>query len=167
MINESLIDSAKKIIERNAYLTLGTVNEDTTPWVSPLYYAYDNRLHFYWVSPKNANHSKNIAKNEIASLVMFDSHAPKWTGVGLYFQVSVKELTNPEEIMIGLRLEFDRLRDPMPAVEDFLGSSEYRVYKAVPTRVWITADQNVDGKTVDSRAELDLQLLINAFANSR
>lgn len=167
MNDENLIEKAKKIVERNGYLTLGTTNEDNSPWVSPLYYAYDNRLHFYWVSPKNSQHSKNISKLQIASMVLFDSHASKWTGVGLYLTVACQELNNPEEAMIGLRLEFDRLRDPMPSVEDFLGDSEYRVYKAVPTKAWITSDIEVEGKMVDGRKEINLQELVAAFSNSR
>ena len=167
MIDESLIDSAKKIIERNAYLTLGTTCEDGTPWISPLYYAYDNRLNFFWVSPKNADHSKNIRRNQVVSMVLFDSHAQKWTGVGLYFTAGCQELNNPNEVMVGLRLEFDRLRDPLPSAEEFLGDSEYRVYKATPSKIWITQDKETNGKTVDSRAEIDSQKLIDAFSNSR
>ncbi len=50
---------AKYVIDSNAYLTLGTANEDGRPWISPAYYAPEGYAKFYWVSSPEATHSRN------------------------------------------------------------------------------------------------------------
>lgn len=154
---KNLIQQAKNILEDNIYLTLGTSGANQAPWVTPLFYSHDEALHFYWVSPKSSVHSVNILTNSRISLVVFNSQASKWTGIGVYMSGTVRELSKIQEIEYGLKLIFTRLQEQIPPAEDFSGKSEYRVYQASIEKVWITDDIVDDnGKTVDHRTQLQV-----------
>lgn len=75
----NLNKKAKQIIKESLYFVLGTVGQDNKPWVTPLFYCFDEELNFYWISPKDSLHSKNIEENGEVSLVIFNSQAPIWT----------------------------------------------------------------------------------------
>jgi len=156
-MNENLVVEAKKILKSEIYTTVSSAGEDNVPWVTPLYFAVNDNYVFYWVSPKDSWHAKNIKHNSKLSWVCFDSHAPKWTGMGVYFTGKCEELTEEAEIKLGLTLIFNRLEEKVPEAEEYLGNNTYRVYKAVSDRVWITNDKTVDGKTVDGRSEIELK----------
>lgn len=167
MTDQVLLEKAKSLLIGNVYLTLGTINADGSPWTTPLYFAYDDELCLYWVSPKNAQHSENIRKNPLASLVVFDSHAPKWTGVGLYMTASVNELVDEAEALKGLSLEFARLQDPLPDIAGFVSEGAYRVYRATITQLWVTHDIEVDGKTIDARVPVELPDLVTFLMQNK
>ena len=152
---KDLIDKVKKIIKENIYATIGTCGNVNLPWVSPLFISYDNQLNFYWLSPKNSWHSKNLRENNDCSLVMFDSRAPKWTGIGVYMLGTAVELFKKEEIEKGLKLEYERLEEGIPSYEGYIGDNEYRVYKFVPSKIWATDDtEDEKGISVDHRTKL-------------
>lgn len=151
------VNKAKNIIKNNIYLTLGTVNKDEGGWVTPLFYAYDEKYDFYWISPKDSVHVKNNERNKNSTIVIFDSHAPKWTGVAVWVKVVVEELNNPQDIKKGLKYIFSRLKEPVWLSEKVTGKATYRVYKAVPNKFWITDDVEINGETVDSRREIDIK----------
>jgi len=98
---------ARNIIKENIYL---------------MFFAYDDSYNFYWVSPQNCRHSDNIRKNHQISWIIFDTHAPKWTGMAVYLEGSAAELTDPEDIALGLKLIWTRLEEPVPSVSDYLGN---------------------------------------------
>jgi len=132
---------ARNIIKENIYL---------------MFFAYDDSYNFYWVSPQNCRHSDNIRKNHQISWIIFDTHAPKWTGMAVYLEGSAAELTDPEDIALGLKLIWTRLEEPVPSVSDYLGNQPYRVYKAIVDHAWINLDKTENGKTIDARAEIKL-----------
>jgi nitroimidazol reductase NimA-like FMN-containing flavoprotein (pyridoxamine 5'-phosphate oxidase superfamily) len=78
MENKKYATQAKAIIKNNIYLTLATATKDGKPWISPLFFAYDNDFNLYWVSSKNSLHSKLIRSNPRVAIVIFDSslHTP-------------------------------------------------------------------------------------------
>ena len=154
-MNIDKVEEAKGVIKNNIYLTLGTVNEDLSGWVTPLFFACDDDYNFFWISPKDSLHSKNNLRNKNSTIVIFDSRAPKWTGKGVWVRVSVEEIMNPADIRIGLKYIFDRLEEPVWSLEKVRGKASYRVYKATPEKFWITSDKKVNGETVDARAEID------------
>lgn len=157
-----LVEKAKNIIKENIYATIGTCGENNLPWVSPLFVSYDDKFNFYWLSPKNSWHSKNLQENKNCSLVIFDSRSPKWTGIGIYMLGIVAELSEKKEIERGLKLEYERLEEVTPNYKNYVGENEYRVYKFVPTKIWVTNDiKDEDGNTTDHRVELKKELLFS------
>lgn len=74
---------ARALIEANLYMTLGTADAEGRPWLSPVYFATADYAEFYWVSARDAAHSRNIAQRPQMSLVIFDSQVPTYHGRGL------------------------------------------------------------------------------------
>ena len=74
MKDEKRINLAKKIINNNIYLTLGTA-DNKIPWTAPLFYAVNNKYEFYFISKKDSLHIKHISNNPKVSFSIFDSHA--------------------------------------------------------------------------------------------
>ncbi|MDD3647633.1 MAG: pyridoxamine 5'-phosphate oxidase family protein [Candidatus Dojkabacteria bacterium] len=147
---------AASILRDNIYITIATSNKKSDPWVSPLFTAYDRNLSFYWISPKDAVHSQNIRDNEKIAIVCFDSHAPKWEGVGVYLSAVAYRVINPIEIVKGLKLIFKRLNEKLPPVKNFRGKFGYRLYCAKPQDISITTYKVVNDEEVDARKALSL-----------
>jgi Pyridoxamine 5'-phosphate oxidase len=56
-------EAAKAILSNVIYITLASVGPDGVPWNSPVYAAFDEAYHFFWVSaspgapfPKHHSH---------------------------------------------------------------------------------------------------------------
>lgn len=153
---EDLVTQTKKIIEENLYATVATSSKDGIPWATPVYVSYDTNYNFYWGSWKQAQHSQNIKENHNVSLVLFDSHAPFGKGRGVYIEATVYELSDPGEIRACFVHRYGRTNRPQRQIEEFLGDNPRRIYKAVPKRIWINQDNQVNGYFYDSKVEVPL-----------
>ena len=87
---------AREIIEANLYMVLGTADPEGLPWTSPVYYAFEDYLRFYWVSAPEARHSRNISLRPQISIVVFDSTAPIGRGRGVYMSAIAREITGSD-----------------------------------------------------------------------
>lgn len=83
---------ARDIIDANLYICLGTALPDGRPWVTPVYYASEDYMRFFWVSSPEAAHSRNLETRPQVSLVVFSSQAPIGTGQGVYMSADAEEL---------------------------------------------------------------------------
>lgn len=81
---EPLESIARRIIDENRYMTIGTADGSGDPWVSPVYYAPEEYSEFFWVSHPEARHSRNIEVRPQVSIVIFDSRTPINTGQAVY-----------------------------------------------------------------------------------
>ena len=135
---------AKSIIDSNAYLTLGTANEDGRPWVSPVYYAPEGYAKFYWVSSPEATHSRNIAVRPEVAIVVFDSGAPIGTGQGVYISAVAEELTGAD-LDKGIAI-FSRRSQGHGASgwrrDDVLPPARHRLYRATTTEHSVLGEQD-------------------------
>ena len=154
MAKESVL-AAKKILMENLYLSLASVGVDSMPWVTPLLQAHDEKFNFYWVSTNSARHVNNLKANAGVSFVVFDSHAAKRKGRGVYVEARVSELTSEEEVAAALAAFFGALGEEVPATENFLGEAKYRIFKAVPEKVWVTPTD----ATIGPREEITVEEL--------
>jgi nitroimidazol reductase NimA-like FMN-containing flavoprotein (pyridoxamine 5'-phosphate oxidase superfamily) len=95
MDGEELADIARKVIDANQYMTIGTADGEGAPWVSPVWYAPVEYREFFWVSAPEARHSSNIAARPQVAIVIFDSHdAGGWKAV--YVSATASEVTGGE-----------------------------------------------------------------------
>lgn len=146
---------ARRIIESIAYATVATTDDAGRPWNSPVHTVHDDQYNFYWFSDVQAQHSLNVRTSGRAFLVIYDSTVPAGEGEGVYIDAVAKELNDPEEIRYARYLKKGPGYDASP--EGFMGDSPRRVYKAVPERVWVNADEVKDGVFVrDYRVEVQL-----------
>lgn len=124
---------ARSFVESNVYLTLGTT-DGLEVWTAPLFYRFDERGYFYFISQKTARHSVHIRKNPRVSFSIFDSHAPVWQGNGIQGSGLVEELEGERLLeavshyeAAGVRFEPKHLR----------GLEPYRLYRLKPESVYI------------------------------
>jgi nitroimidazol reductase NimA-like FMN-containing flavoprotein (pyridoxamine 5'-phosphate oxidase superfamily) len=87
-----LLTIAERVILANRYLVLGTCSDEDAPWVAPVEYAVDKHDRFYWVSARDAVHSRHIAQNPKVALVIFDSDPEYGHAQGLYCSGLAAEL---------------------------------------------------------------------------
>lgn len=151
---------AKQIIEENIYCTLATTSLDGTPWVSPVFYGYDENFNIYWISDKDAKHSQLLRENPQVSIVIFNSQAPEGEGDGVYIQATVSELNDKEEAEKGVAFRDSRVKVEdfrVKEIEEVLGKGQWRVYKAVPNNISKLSDgAKVNGQYVDKRIDVEL-----------
>ena len=156
------------ILFESSFLTLATADGDGLPWASPLEFACDENLRFYWVSMVDARHARNIRANPWAAFSIFDcTQTPGATAVvqGVYGEGPVEELSpfDVEAIWPSIarwisRHDAERER-PGPPSEHRLDDpdSPWRVYRVDPTSLF-ALDPNLldEGRLVEARVEVDL-----------
>lgn len=156
-MDQQLVQRAKKIIEKIIYINLATITKDGNPWNTPLIGAYDSGYTFYWRSAKDAVHSKNIKTNANVFITVYDTSRQDWNSrEAVYIQATASELTNGEEINQALKLLDERSGTTFGKADQFLHDYPRRVYKAVPKKVWMNVDREIDGHFVDQRIEIQL-----------
>ena len=120
-------------------MVLGTADEAGSPWVSPVYFAANDYVEFFWVSLPDAQHSRNLAARPEVSIVVFDSGVPIGTGQGVYMSARAGELAGEElergievfarrtELHGGRHWSADDVRPPAP----------HRLYRASVDQHWM------------------------------
>src|SRR5258708_6609504 len=152
-------EKAKKIIEKILYITIATASNDGMPWNSPVYSAFDEDYNFYWASDQNGQHSKNIAENNKIFIVIYDSTVPEGMGEGVYMQAKVYMITDPKEIKDALRYldgRVNKKKKSQTRISEFQGTNPRRVYKAIPEKMWMNKDGEINGMFIDTRVEVNL-----------
>jgi uncharacterized protein YhbP (UPF0306 family) len=144
---------AQTILSHLPYITLATATPDGIPWNAPVYAAFDETYTFFWVSAKYARHSQNIRANPRIAMVVYDSTIPPGTGKGVYMEARAYELTESRECSHALACLQRRGWEHPPSVDMVVGATLRGVYKAVPEKIWISAD---DEHGLDGRVEVDM-----------
>ncbi len=83
---QKILDAIFAILEKNTLLALSTfaVNE---VWTSTVFYAYDKKLNFYFVSEPGTRHCQMIAKNKNVSGAIYPSDSLWGTDIqGIQFE---------------------------------------------------------------------------------
>lgn len=147
---------ARRVIDANHYMTLATTDPDGRPRLSPVYYAAARYSDFYWVSPPQARHSRNLAARPEAEIVIFDSTAPVGEGEGVYLAATARAVAD-EELEAVLPEAFRATAGARRFTSDELRDSDLRLYVARTTscEVHVAARHPVDGRGVDTRQPAD------------
>jgi len=83
-------DEARTILNENLVGAVATINEDGSPWISPVHIFSDEEA-VYWFSNEDRQHSENVARDPRVSLTLFSpdaSRGPK----GVYINGTVTKL---------------------------------------------------------------------------
>ena len=155
----NLENIAKALIDTSDYLSLSTATGNK-PWATPIYYAVDEKYTFYFVSRKDTIHSKNICKNKNVSFCIFNSQDKSFTAQGVQAQGIASEV-GLNEVLHGLTVIFKKkhpknkidLLQLKQEIKTVTGSINNRVYKIVPTHIFILDPNNPD---MDVRVEVKL-----------
>ena len=148
----------KNIIENNRYMVLSTAGRTGIPWVSPLYFASVGSKRFYWYSPREARHSKFIAKNPRVAITIFDSRAIPAKADAVYIQAHA-HIVGKREIIPALLVYIRKyLSAPkekitfLASARDFLGKSPLRMYVAETEKIWVVGPGKMyKNKYLDNR----------------
>jgi len=157
---KELATQAKKVIEKILYITIASVNSKGEPWNSPVYSAFDENYNFYWVSWTENQHSKNLAENPNAFVVIYDSTVPEGTGFGVYVKGKVQQLKeNNLEINKAIKLLYERKNNKPNRPEEFLGKFPRRIFKLTPEEIWVNSSRNLSVSPIDVRIDITKELL--------
>ncbi len=156
-MNTKFADQAKKTIGEVYFLNIASVTTTGKAWNTPVYFSFDKKYNFYWYSPMNAQHSENIRFKPQVFITVYQTAE---TGVGVYIEAKARELENQKEIEEAMSV-FDRKYYSLPNknVEDFLGDSPVRFYKATPIKTWVSSPETASKFNelwVDKRVEIKL-----------
>lgn len=155
----NLVNIAKNLIDTSDYLSLSTTT-GTKPWATPIYFAVDEKYNFYFVSRKDTLHSINIYKNKNVSFCIFNSEDRSFIAQGLQAQGIATEV-GLKEALHGLTVIFKKkhpkskinLLQLKQEIKTVTGSINNRVYKIVPTHIFVLDPNNPD---MDVRVEVKL-----------
>jgi predicted pyridoxine 5'-phosphate oxidase superfamily flavin-nucleotide-binding protein len=159
-MDAELADHAKRVIDANRYMALGTADQAGHPWVSPVWFASEDYRNFHWVSSPDAKHSRNLAARPEVAIAIFDSSVPVGGAQAVYMKGVAKELTDAE-LEQGLEV-FDRVsqKDVGRAfgLDDVQGSALFRLYRVTVFEHWvlITGRDPERGSGVDRSERVSL-----------
>lgn len=158
-------DKAKHIIQDNLYITIATALPDGEPWVSPVYFNYDNDFRFYWVSYHESRHSILIRENKgrVAG-VIFDSRVGNFSGDGVYIEGVASELNDEGEIKSAIEVFYSGRHKELPSdrreVSDYVGESPWRFYRLQPKSISkLTDGIRLHGYYIDKRMNITAGLI--------
>ena len=63
----------RDVLDQIRYIVLGTIDDDGRPRVSPVYFTAHRYADLYWVSHPGTHHSINLARDNRATGVVYDS----------------------------------------------------------------------------------------------
>jgi len=153
-----LNEVAKDLIAKADYLSLATT-DGTNPWATPLYFAVDDKLNFYFVSRKDTQHSLNIYKNPNVSFCIFNSEDKAFTAQGLQ-ATGIAQEVGLTEALHGLMVIYKKkhpnigdLKKVKLDVKSVTGLINNRIYCIKLTHVYVLDPNNPD---MDTRVEVEL-----------
>lgn len=143
------------------YCSLSTCDADGYPWVSPVFFAFDTALNFYWSSAIASRHSQNLYTNQgKAAITLYQSQKSEAPTDGLYLTGTAIELDLASAqhafSLLGKRSGKSIPRSP----EDYVGQSARRMYCFLPQQAWCTGARLPHGnQLIDTKILLDIKML--------
>ena len=121
-------DELRTIIDANRYMTLATAGPDGRPWATPVWFATEDYLQFFWVSKPDARHSRNLAERPELGIVIYDSSVPVGGAQAVYLAAVAEEVAVTGLDVFNRRGEAQGLRPWTP--DDVLPPARHRLYRA-------------------------------------
>jgi hypothetical protein len=142
--------TARRIIDANSYMTLGTADTDGRPWATPVWFAPDGYMDFIWVSRPGTRHSGNIAARPDVGIVIFDSTVRVGEAEAVYIEALAEQVPAAEVesaiATFSARSEADGGSPWRKA--DVVGSADFRLYRARASAHYLLGEK-------DSRVAID------------
>src|SRR5829696_8168415 len=148
---------ARRAIDANHYMVLGTRDPDGEPRLSPVYFTAARYTDFYWVSSPEAHHSRNVAERPEIQIVIFDSSVPVGEGRAVYLSATARQLRE-DELEAACPEAFRTTAGARPfAPAELSGDAPLRLYVARMTscEVHVPGSHPVHGRGLDCRLPAD------------
>src|SRR5438046_1078669 len=133
---------ARELLRSIPHVALSTVNNDGSPHCSPVFMAFDTKLHGYWSSHPDSQHSQNIARDTRVFLVVYDSREGHG---GLFIEAAAEVLTampGAKHALATLQARKAKLYGAMGDIQMYTGpEGPQRFYCARPLRAWVNCNE--------------------------
>jgi len=158
MADDELREMARRVIDGNRFLVLGTVEDDGQPRLSPVFFTPARYRDFYWVSSPDAQHSHNVRERPEVRIVVFDSSTLPGQSEAVYMSATAREV--PADELPNLVPEaFDPLTRGARAFtpDELSGDGDLRLYVATATAydVHVRGSHPTHGTGIDRRMATD------------
>jgi uncharacterized protein YhbP (UPF0306 family) len=153
--------AVRRLIDDNWFMTIASSDANGTPWSTPVAFAVDENINFYWVSARNARHSQNIAIRPTVAISIWTQDKIGRTD-GVYVEAVAREL-DVDDAQLGIdtlatRPQPERFR--VTALDEVTGDRMRRIYRAEPRAVFRRADGVIDDEAVTVRIPVDIAGLV-------
>ncbi len=148
---------ARRVIDANHFMTLGTRDRDGRQRVSPVYYTAARYTDFYWVSSPDARHSRNVAAHQGVEIVIFDSTALVAEIEAVYLSATARAIADDELEAVCPEAFRTTAGAGLFAPGDLRGDAPLRLYVAHTTacEVHVRGRDPVHGRGLDARLPAD------------
>jgi hypothetical protein len=158
MPDDELREMARRVLDRNRYMVLGTVEPDGRPRLSPVFFTPARYRDLYWVSSPDAQHSHNVRERPGVQIVVFDSSVVPGQSEAVYIDARAREVR--EDDLPDLVAEaFDPATRGARAFtpEELSGEGDLRLYVATATAfdVHVRGSHPTHGTGIDRRVSTD------------
>lgn len=127
-------ESIRHLLARVPYVAIATTGADGAPHNTPVRGVFNDKLHMFWASSPEVAHSKNIVRDGLAFVVLFDSERG---GAGLYMAGRAQVLEEGERLHYAFNLLKQTRPEDMDSIERFRGEGPQRIYRFVPENMWV------------------------------
>ena len=158
MAQDELAAMARRVIDGNRYLVLGTVEDDGRPRLSPVYFTPARYADLYWVSSPDARHSHNVRERPDVQIVVFDSARPPNDGEAVYISATAREIAAGDlPDVLGEAFDPETRGGRAFSAEELSGDGDLRLYVATATSydVHVRAGHPTLGTGIDRRVAID------------
>jgi nitroimidazol reductase NimA-like FMN-containing flavoprotein (pyridoxamine 5'-phosphate oxidase superfamily) len=159
MPDDELNDMARRVLDGNRYLVLGTTEDDGSPRLSPVYFTPARYRDLYWVSGPDARHSHNVRARPDVQIVVFDSSSPPNQSEAVYIAATAREVLREEltDAVLAEAFDPDGRGGRAFSVEELSGDGDLRLYVATATAydVHARASHPTHGSGIDRRLPAD------------
>ncbi len=134
-MNNKNFDWKKTIInclEENKYCCLATVDSNGV-WANPVYFAYDDKFNFYFISQIDSRHMQNIQDDPRVSIAIYNTHQEKDVE-GVYVEGKAKILDELEERLVAHKIYYGR-SGSNEQNEEFVDDLTWLLVKVKPDEV--------------------------------
>lgn len=126
------------LLENSKTMVIATADENGKPWISPVFFSYDDSHSLYWVSDKGARHSENVRNRPEIGVVIYGKVPPEEYPDAVYFDAVALELESEEDIRHGITALAKREQAEkfvIKSIADVTGPSCWRIYRATAKEI--------------------------------
>jgi hypothetical protein len=158
MPDSELNEMARRVLDHNRYMVLGTVEPDGTPRLSPVFFTPARYRDLYWVSSPDARHSQNVRARPEVQIVVFDSSSDPGASEAVYVAATAREVPEDElPDVVGEAFDPDTRGARAFAPDELSGEGHLRLYVATASTydVHVRGSHPTHGTGIDRRLPAD------------
>jgi nitroimidazol reductase NimA-like FMN-containing flavoprotein (pyridoxamine 5'-phosphate oxidase superfamily) len=121
--------AARRQLEANRFMVLGTVDPSGRARVSPVWFSLVDHRDVYWLSNPDAHHSQNIERRPEVAVVVFDSRADPHTGQAVYLEATAERVPE-DELEAACAAAFEHVDEALSFTPESLDDEPFVLYRA-------------------------------------